>query len=71
MDKRFTDIQPLTCDKPEFGAEPPLAAILTQYYISSGIPAKKAADLALAYVKEWVRLEAEAAAAGQVNQAKP
>jgi hypothetical protein len=64
MDTRFTDIQPLTCDKPEYGAEPALLDVLTEYYSLNSVEPKKARQLATAYVKEWTRLEAEARTGG-------
>lgn len=60
MDQRFTSIKPLICETPEFGAEPCLLELITEYYHLHGIKPQKAKELAVAYVKEWTKLEAEA-----------
>lgn len=67
MDKRFTDIKPFTCGKPEYGAEPALLDVLTEYYSLNGVEPKKARSLAVDYVKEWTRLEAEGVPAGSAT----
>lgn len=57
MDKRFTDICPMTCKNADLGSEPPLQYVLEHYYTSHGIEPTKAKKLTRDYVREWVKAE--------------
>lgn len=57
MDKRFTDIRPMTCKNTDAGSEPPLQYVLEHYYTSHGIALDTARKLTDEYVAQWTMQE--------------
>jgi hypothetical protein len=57
MDKRFTDIRPMTCKNKDAGSEPPLQYVLEHYYTSHGINLDTARKLTGEYIAEWLKQE--------------
>lgn len=57
MDKRFTNIRPMTCKNKDAGSEPPLQYVLEHYYTSHGIKLDAARKLTEEYIVQWVKQE--------------
>lgn len=57
MDKRFTDIRPMTCKNTDAGSEPPLQYVLEHYYTSHGIALNTARKLTEEYIAQWTKQE--------------
>lgn len=57
MDKRFTDIRPMTCENVDAGSEPHLQYVLEHYYTSHGIKRDTAMKLTEEYITQWVKQE--------------